>query len=174
MSQNHLGLSFTNLELLQAYVSERLDRLVDHMISRGDSRLAVLGSRGHIGWLQRNIYGFRHLPITALIDRPDYAGEPGDVGVPVFSLDDHVIPLHADTILVADDHCEQALHQLALDRAPLGTTVYRIYHRFPIGVEPLGPKDSGAIVEAKPEASTREQVITEPKPVEQGLGVHAN
>ena len=171
MSQDHLGLSFTNLELLQAYVSERLDRLVDHMISRGDSRLAVLGSRDHIGWLQRNIYGFRYLPITALIDRPDVTGGEGDVGVPVFSLDDQVIPLHADTILVADDRCEQALHQLAIDVAPLGTTVYRIYHRFPIGVEALGSRSSGAMVEVKPEGSPKEQVIAEPKPIEHNTGI---
>ena len=157
---NQAALEFTPLELLQAYISERLDRLVDHMISRGERRLAVYGSREHLTWLTEQIYGGRHLPITAFIERPDRAGEFADLDAPSGAIEGGLIPEHADAVLIADDRCERALHQLAVQHAPLGTTVFRLYHRFPIGLDALGETTAEAaapapaataLIEAKPD-----------------------
>lgn len=163
MSADNAALAFTPLELLQAYISERLDRFVDHLISTGSQRIAVLGSREHATWMVEQIHGFRYIPITAFIDRPDRPDEFADMSVPSGSLDDNIVPLHADAVLIVDDKCEQTLYKLALDRLPIGTTVYRIYHRFPIGTAPLSA--SASVIEAKPSApQTSAPLMHEIKP----------
>ncbi|MFG0292920.1 MAG: hypothetical protein ACIAQF_03610 [Phycisphaerales bacterium JB065] len=151
----HQAEQFTSEEMLLAYLAERLDRMVDHMIGRGSSRLAVFGSRKHAFWLQENITGMQSLPLTAFIDRPDETEPAMEIGIPMLQIDDPALPEHADTILIADDACEHALHELALRHVQPGITLFRLYHRLPIGRDALGPNRlqraaPNAVVEAKP------------------------
>ncbi len=151
----HQAEQFTSQEMLLAYLAERLDRMVDHMIARGSSRLAIFGSRQHAFWLQNHITGMQNLPLTAFIDRPDETEPVRDIGIPMLQIDDPTLPEHADTILIADDACEQALHELALRHVKPGITLFRLYHRLPIGRDALGPNRLGApkaasAVEGKP------------------------
>lgn len=163
MPRTNEALAFSTLELLQAYVSERLDRFVDHLINTGARRVAVLGSREHATWLAEEIYGFRHIPITAFIERPDRPGDFADMDVLSVTLTDDIVPTHADAVLIADDQCEQTLHKLAVQQLPLGTTIYRIYHRFPIGTKQLSTVQT--VQELKPTtAKLAHPVVQEIKP----------
>jgi hypothetical protein len=151
----HQASAFTSEEMLLAYIAERLDRMVDHMISRGSSRLGVFGSRKHAFWLQQGIDGMRNLPLTAFIDRPDEREPVKDIGIPMLQIDDPSLPEHVDTVLIADDACELALHELALRHVQPGITLFRLYHRLPIGREPLAPNRltrtrANAAIESKP------------------------
>jgi len=151
----HQASMFTSEEMLLAYISERLDRMVDHMVSRGSSRLGVFGSRKHAFWLQERIEGMRNLPLTAFIDRPDEREPVKDIGIPMLQIDDPSLPDHVDTVLIADDACELALHELALRHVQPGITLFRLYHRLPIGRDALGAnrltrRRADAAIEAKP------------------------
>lgn len=148
---------FSAHEMLQAYIAERLDRMIDHMISRGSSRLAVFGSRTHAHWLHEHIDGVRTLPLTAFIDRPDELQPAPEIGIPVLQIDDQRLADLADTVLIADDRSENVLYELALRHVQPGITLFRLYHRLPIGNMPLGPSGSSgspppspnSVVEAK-------------------------
>lgn len=151
----HSASQFTSEEMLLAYIAERLDRMIDHMIGRASSRLGVFGDRRHAFWLQQKIAGMQSLPLTAFIDRPDTTEPVKDIGIPMLQIDDPALPEHVDTVLIADDRCELALHELALRHVKPGITLFRLYHRLPIGREALGPNrlsqaQAAAIVEAKP------------------------
>jgi hypothetical protein len=151
----HQAEQFTAEDMLLAYLAERLDRMVDHMIGRGSSRLGVFGSRQHAFWLQEKIVGMQSLPLTAFIDRPDETEPVRDIGIPMLQIDDPSLPDHIDTLLIADDACELALHELALRHVRPGITLFRLYHRLPIGKDELGPNRltrgrASAAVEGKP------------------------
>ncbi len=151
----HQAESFTSEEMLLAYLAERLDRMIDHMVSRGSSRLGIFGSRRHAFWMQERIAGVQSLPLTAFIDRPDETEPVREIGIPMLQIDDPTLPEHVDTILIADDACEHTLHELALRHVKPGITLFRLYHRLPIGREALAPNRltrprAGSVVEAKP------------------------
>ena len=155
VAYQHLASTFTSEEMLLAYIAERLDRMVDHMIGRASSRLGIFSSRQHAFWLQQRIAGMGSLPLTAFIDRPDTTEPAKDIGVPMLQIDDPSLPEHVDTILIADDHCELALHELALRHVKPGITLFRLYHRLPIGRDTLGPNrlskaQPSSVIEAKP------------------------
>lgn len=151
----HSASEFTSEEMLLAYIAERLDRMIDHMIARASSRLGIFGSREHAFWLQERITGMQSLPLTSFIDRPDTTEPVKDIGIPMLQIDDPTLPEHVDTILIADDRCELALHELALRHVKPGITLFRMYHRLPIGREALSPNrlsraQANTVVEAKP------------------------
>lgn len=153
----HQAEVFSSEEMLLAYLAERLDRMIDHMVSRGSSRLGVFGSRRHAFWMQERIAGVQNLPLTAFIDRPDETEPTKEIGIPMLQIDDPTLPEHVDTILIADDRCELALHELALRHVQPGITLFRLYHRLPIGSDALGTNrlshrrsGSGSVIEAKP------------------------
>jgi hypothetical protein len=139
--------------LLLAYAAERIDRLINYMIATGKSRPAIFGSRAHTAWLYRNINGLRHTPIAALVHRPDRAGEFADLGVPVYAIDDPLLAERCDAVLISDDRCEMALAELAERHLPPGTTIWRLYHRMPIGAEELGGPRAVATSGAAPAAA---------------------
>ena len=152
---DHSASKFSSEEMLLAYIAERLDRMIDHMISRASSRLGIFSSREHAFWLQQKIAGMQSLPLTAFIDRPDTNEPVKDIGIPMLQIDDPAIPEHVDTILIADDRCELALHELALRHVKPGITLFRLYHRLPIGRDALGPNrlsraHASSVIEAKP------------------------
>jgi len=134
----HEASIFTSEEMLLAYIAERLDRMIDHMISRASSRVGVFGSREHAFWLHEKIEGMRSLPLAAFIDRPDETRPTKEIGIPMLQIDDPGLGEVVDTILIADDRCEKGLHDLALRHVRPGITLFRLYHRLPIGEKPLG------------------------------------
>lgn len=137
-----LGLIHTPHELLTALVAERLDRLVDRMIQRGCSRLAVLGGVNHLGWLFKNVDGARSLPLVGRIRKP---GEEALVVPPhvphlaVWSITDPEVLGAVDSVLIADDAHEEALWFMALRHLPSGIIIHRLYERLIIGRESLEP-----------------------------------
>lgn len=135
----HRGLEFTNEELLQVLVAERLDRLADRMVRRGAFRLGVYGRRAHHDWLHANIHGMRAFPIAAYIDGPDnmLMHDPRATyrAVEVLAIDDHRLPMTIDAVLISDDRFEDALHEHALRMVPPGMIVHRLYDRLCIGNE---------------------------------------
>ncbi len=136
------GLIHTPHELLTALVAERLDRLVDRMIHRGCSRLAILGGVGHLGWLFKNVDGARSLPLVGRIRKPgeDAVVVPPHVPhLPVWSLTDPELVASADSVLIADDAHEEALWFMALRHLPSGIIIHRLYERLIIGREAMEP-----------------------------------
>jgi len=137
-----LGLIHTPHELLTALVAERLDRLVDRMIQRGCSRLAILGGVDHLGWLFKNVDGARSLPLVGRIRKPgeESAVVPPHVPhLPVWSLTDPEVLAAVDSVLIADDAHEEALWFMALRHLPSGVIIHRLYERLIIGRETLDP-----------------------------------
>ncbi len=158
--RTHAATIFTAHEMLTAYVAERLDRLVDAMLERGHARLGIVGSAWHTAWLCEHIAGMRHLPVAAIVDPfgAACAGEgAADAGwpidAPVLALDEPQLPSRIDTLLVSDDRHEQPLHDLALRTIEPGILVFRLYHRLPIGTEPL-PGTAAAAGELEPKPRT--------------------
>jgi len=152
----HAGNEYTSEELLLAYVAERIETMVDRMVRRGLSRIAVFGSREHSAWLAQRIESMGKLPIVAFVDRPDRVGEAVDIGIPMLAIDDPGLAEAADVVLISDDRCEDALKALAERRLPGGVMVFGLYGRFAFGDEPLGAVDmasglpeAGAQVESK-------------------------
>lgn len=135
-----LGLMHTPHELLTVLVAERLDRLVDRMIQRGATRLGVLGSVGHLGWLFQHVDGARSLPIAGRIRKPGEEGLACGSHVPhlpVWDLRDADLPGLVDAVLIVDDAHEEALWFLAMRHLPPGTIIHRLYERLMIGREPM-------------------------------------
>ena len=135
-----LGLIHTPHELLTALVAERLDRLVDRMVLRGCSRLAVLGGVNHLGWLFKNVDGARSLPLVGRIRKPGEEAmvvPPHVPHLPVWTLTDPEVPGAVDSVLIADDAHEEALWFMALRHLPSGIIIHRLYERLIIGREAL-------------------------------------
>lgn len=133
----HAAHDYTAEELLLVHIADRLEVMAERMVAAGHSRIALFGSREHAIWAWQRIEALSTLPIVAFIDRPDRPGERRDIGVPVFQIDDPLVPETIDTVLVMDDRCERALRDLAERHLPPRVLVFTVYDRLAIGGEPL-------------------------------------
>lgn len=162
----HAAADYTAEELLLVYIAERFEAMADRMVALGHSRIGIFGSREHAIWLARHIDAMNTLPIVAFVDRPDRPHERRDIGVPVFSIGDRDLAGAIDTLLIADDRCEDALRDLAERHVPPGTLLWSIYNRLAIGGEPLPGQvtapTAASEAEAKPAHDTSAYRVTEP------------
>ncbi len=125
-------------DLLVAYISDRLDRMVDRLITIGGRGVAIAGRAEHVEWLHANVWAMKQLPIVGVV-APDAidAGTASIAGAPVVAMDDPSWHGKADILLIADDRFQQALYDEALRHVPPKVQVSRLYDRLPVGREPL-------------------------------------
>ncbi|MBL0926716.1 MAG: hypothetical protein IBJ11_03565 [Phycisphaerales bacterium] len=150
----HAALDLEPALVLNALIAERLDRLYDRMVLAGHTRLAVLARPDHLDWLLGHVHEMAAFPVAAVVRHPS-APLPGSsfLGRPLLDLSDPSLPLAADTVLIADDLHEAALHERCLRALPPGMIIHRLYERLPIGRSALPPEPPrGMAAELKPSA----------------------
>ncbi|MEM1167414.1 MAG: hypothetical protein AAGI30_14130 [Planctomycetota bacterium] len=135
----HAGVIFTAQELLAALVAERLELMINKLVERGLSRVALYGSAKHTDWLERHIDGMRHIPIRYYVSWGDSRMPVGSHrnGVPVVSVGDPRLTSDIDCLLIGDDRHESKLFDLACRHLPPRIMIHRLYQRLPIGLDPI-------------------------------------